>query len=347
MERYELKFLFNTYLKRDFTETEWIDHGRKNKYDFEKEISNCIEFKNLEKKNHKNLRIAFLLTGHIRKNSVLDGIDILCNNYNYDIFIHTWDNFGIKGTETLLDAETNYDEIVKEIKKYKNVKEYQIENNKDWISSQKIRKNYFNYSSPELFIKSQLYSINAAYNLMENYSIENDIKYDIVFKFRFDSELVKFDLFAKTIFDIVNNDIIFTPNLDCKHDHIDYGTSCWACDNMYFKHNMKKVHIFEHTNVICDIFAYGNQNSMKQYCDLYNRYDELNDSFFEENLKQYEHINDNIKHEDGNYIFDKGIKGHLDSLYYYNCSYPERLLQKFLRNYMLIQSTDVKIKLVR
>lgn len=347
MERHELKFLFNQYLKRDFTESEWINHGRKNKYDFEKEISNCIEFKNLKKEDHGNLKIAFLLTGHIRKNTILNGINILCDKYDYDIFIHTWDNFGIKGTETSLDVETNYEAVFNEINKYKNLKGYEIENNKKWISSQEVIKNYFNYSSPEPFIKSQLYSINTAYKLMERYSTENDVKYDIIFKFRFDCELINFNLFAKTIFDITNNNIIFTPNIDCKHNHSDYGTSCWACDNMYYKYNMKRVHIFEHTNVICDLFAYGNQNAMKKYCDLYTKYDELNDSFLEENLKQYELVNENIKYIDGNYVFDKGDAGHLDSLYYYNCSYPERLLQKFLKDYMLVKSTDVKLQLIR
>jgi hypothetical protein len=110
---------------------------------------------------------------------------------------------------------------------------------------------------------------------------------------------------------------------------------------------MKTVHIFEHSNVICDIFAYGNMKSMKKYCDLYNNYDDLNNSFFEENLKQYEKLNENVKYENGNYILDRGNQGHLDSLYYYNCSYPERLLQKFLKNYMLIKSEDVRVKLVR
>lgn len=347
MEKHELKLLFNKYLKRDFTEVEWGNHGRKDKNEFEKEISNCVEFKNLQKQGYGNVKIAFLLTGHLRKNSILSGINSLSSKYDFDTFIHTWDNFGIKGTETSLDAETNYDGIFNEINKYKNLKGYKIENNKKWISSQEVKKNYFNYSSPEPFIKSQLYSINTAYKLMENHSIENDIKYDIVFKFRFDSELRHFDLFAKTVFDIIDNDIIFTPNIDCSHEHMDYGTSCWACDNMYYKYNMKKVHIFEHTNVICDIFAYGNMKTMKKYCDLYNKYDELNESFLEQNLKQYESINENIEYQDGNYILDKGVDGHLHSLYYYNCSYPERLLQKFLKNYMLVRSEDVRVKLVR
>jgi hypothetical protein len=347
MEAHELKLLFNKYLKRDFTEIEWADHGKKSNYDFEKEISNCIEYLNLKKNSHTDLKIAIILTGHIRKNSILGGIDRFCNSKNYDIFIHTWDNVGIKGTETSLDTAVDFDMVLEEIQKYKNLKKYEIENNKKWIESQEVRENYFNYSSPEPFIKSQVYSINKGYQLMEEYSIENNINYDIVFIFRFDCVLTDFHLFDKTVFDIKDNNIIFTPNLDCYHAHMDYGTSCWACDTMYYKHNMKRVHVFEHTNVICDIFAYGDMEAMKKYCDLYNKYDELNDSFFEENLKQYQKLNENVKYENGNYILDKGSRGHLDSLYYYNCSYPERLLQKFLKDYMLVKSEDVRVKLIR
>jgi hypothetical protein len=347
MELHELKLLFNKYLERDFTEIEWKDHGKKSKYEFENEITNCDEYLNLKKDNYTDLKIAIILTGHIRKNSILHGINKFCNSENCDIFIHTWDNIGIKGTETLLNTTTDSDMVFTEIQKYKNLKKYQIENNKNWIELQDVKENYFNYSSPEPFIKSQLYSIHKGHQLMEDYSLENNINYDIVFKFRFDCNLTHFYLFNKTIFDIKDNDIIFTPNSDCNHYHMDYGTSCWACDSMYYKHNMKTVHIFEHSNVICDIFAYGNMKSMKKYCDLYNNYDDLNNSFFEENLKQYEKLNENVKYENGNYILDRGNQGHLDSLYYYNCSYPERLLQKFLKNYMLIKSEDVRVKLVR
>jgi hypothetical protein len=85
---------------------------------------------------------------------------------------------------------------------------------------------------------------------------------------------------------------------------------------------------------------------MKQYCNLYHNYDELNESFLEENLKQYEKIGGHIRIKNGNYYFH-GHKGHIESLYYYNCSYPERLLQKFLRDYMLVESKDVKLSLER
>jgi hypothetical protein len=348
MTNEELSFLFNKYLNRNFTNHELIAHGNKDVQLLENEILNCTEYLNLTPRNTNisSLKIAILLSGHIRKNSILDGITKFCNNENYHVFIHAWDNIGIKGTETLLHDSTVPSSVISEINKFTNVKKYDIENNKEWIESQEIRDKYFNISSPEIFIKSQLYSINKSYKLMEEYSTENNIEYDVVIKLRFDCNMTMFNLTDKTISDMKTHDIIFTPNSDNKHSHMDYGTSCWACDNMYYKHNRKIVHNFDHTNVICDLYAYGSQNSMKKYCDLYNNYDKLNNSFFEENLKQFKVVSNNIVYEGGNYNL-KGKEGHVDSLYYYNCSYPERLLQQFLKNYMLVESRDIKTNLVR
>lgn len=344
MNRKELTLLFEKYLNRKYSEHEWIIHGQKKYNEFEIELSNCQEYLNL--KRNSDIKIAILISGHIRRNSIYYGIEKFCNKENYHIFIHTWDNIGIKGNETSLNDPIQKSTVLNEINKYKNIKKYEIENNKNWISSQETKNNYFNFSSPEIYIKSQLYSINKSYQLMEEYSNQNNINYDIVFKFRFDSDLIKLTLNDNTITNIIDNDIIFVPNSDSGHSHMDYGTSCWACDNMYYKHNFKKVHIFEHTNIVCDFFAYGNKNSMKKYCSLYNVYDSLNDSFFEKNMEQYNIHNKNVRYENGNYNL-KGHSGHLESLYYFNCSYPERLLQKYLKDYMLVESRDVKARLVR
>jgi hypothetical protein len=344
MNRKELDDLFLKYLKRIPSQSERRVHGSKNYNDFELEILNCDEYYKINGIIKKDVNIAILLTGHIRKNSILDGIRKFCNNA--DIFIHTWDNLGIKGSETNINDKINYNQVLNEINKYPNLKNYKIENNKNYINSLENVIGYFNFSSPEKFIKSQLYSINESYKLMEEYSVNQNVKYDIVFKFRFDCTLDVFNIKEHLKNDIISNKIIFTPNIDCKHNHPDYGTSCWACDNMYYRYGLKKVHIFEHTNVVCDLFAYGNMESMKKYCDLYNHYDELNNSFKEQNLEQLKEHNKNIKLEDGDYKL-KDMNGHIDSLYYYNCSYPERLLQKFLKDYMLIESREVRLNLVR
>jgi hypothetical protein len=60
----------------------------------------------------------------------------------------------------------------------------------------------------------------------------------------------------KIINDIEKNNIIFVTSNNC-HDHPDFPNGCLACNNMY-KKGMLKPHIFDHTNIICDFFAYGN-----------------------------------------------------------------------------------------
>ena len=352
MTNEELSFLFNKYLNRNYTNHEVRIHGGKTVEELEHQILHCKEYLNLpaKKTNLNDLKIAFLLSGHIRKNSILDGIIKFCESENHHVFIHTWDNIGLKDhspqQETLLNDEVTPTTVISEINKYINLKKFEIENNKDWVESQEITHNYFNFSSEEVFIKSQLYSVNKSYKLMKEYSKENNIEYDVVIKLRFDCDMTVFNLTDKTISDIKNYNIIFAPNSDNEHSHIDYGTSCWACDNMYYKHNRKLVHNFDHTNIICDLYAYGSQKSMTKYCDLYNNYDRLNNLFYEENLKQFKTVSTNTVFENENYYL-KGHEGHVDSLYYYNCSYPERLLQQFLKNYMLVESKDIKLNLVR
>lgn len=347
MTKDELKYLFNIYLRRDYSSAEFTTHGKKNYHDFEEELKTCAEYLGSKVKN----RVAILLTGHIRSGNIINTIKNLCYGYNYDIFIHTWDNYGHKGTETNLNVQESRGEIEKFINTIPNVKAYLIENNKSVIGKfTEPECIYFNYSSPEPFIKSQLYSINTCYKLFERYSEESNEVYDIVFKFRFDTHLIDFKI-DNSLLNVINeNNIIFVPNSDCGHTHPDNDghCGCWSCNNMFYKRKLTKVHFFDHTNVICDFFAYGSKESMKAYCDLYNHYDDLNKSFESENLKTInENLNIKYTKKDNVYHLEQSMKGHIDSLYYLKCSYPERLLQIHLKNYMLIESEKIKAKFIR
>jgi hypothetical protein len=347
MDVKELNELFNKYLKRDINESEIKIHGHKNYQDFKKEISSCEEYKRINGGIKAKEKIAILLTGHIRNSNIVPTIKRFCNGYDYDIFVHTWDNLGLKGTETNLSAKTEESRIEKSILDIPNIKGHIIENNKDFIKKIDRKEEYFNFSSPEEFIKSQLYSINKCFNLMDEYSKKEDIDYKLVIKLRFDCEVSLFDVDDYLLNEINDNDIIFVPNNDCGHPHMDNGSSCWACDNMYYNFNLKNVHIFEHTNVICDVFAYGSVKSMSNYCDLYNHYDDMLKEYVEKNKESL--VKNKIKHTHlGNvYHIDNTVNGHINSLYYLYCSYPERLLQKFLSNHMLIESRKIKLNFIR
>lgn len=344
MNRTEINNLFIKWLKRMPSESEASFHMSKDATSFEDELKNCEEYKKMTNNKLNNPKIAFCISGHIRKNKILDSIKKFCNNNDYDIFIHTWDTVGIKGSETKLDKESELGKVKDNLKKFSNIKSIIIENNPEYIN--KIKNDdrhikYFNFSSPERFIKSQLYSINKSYNLLVDYKNKNNINYDIVFRLRFDSEFLNFNLSRALVDDIINNKIIFLPNKDNQHSHPDHGTSCWACDKLYYNYNYKDVHIFDHTNVICDTFAYGSFSSMSKYFDLYNNYDSILKGYEEKNIEMMNKrkgVNTKVIGK------DVSILKHADSLYYYYCSYPERLLQFFLNEYMLVESRMITVK---
>lgn len=348
----ELIDLFQTYLNRQPTKDEIRVHSKKTFKDFEVEISQCPERKTLlnSGKHGKKYKIAILLSGHVRTLPVLASLQKISKSYNFDVFVSTWDNIGIKGRETNINDTVNYDQVLSKINQIPNLKKYIIENNKEFILNNDTKSIlYFNHSSPEVFIKSQLYSINKSFQLLKEYIEETDTKYDMVIRARMDSDINKFIITEKMIKDINNHNIIFVPNENCGHDHPDHGTSCYACDTMYYEHDLKDVHIFEHTNIVCDIFAYGSLDSMEKYCSLYHHYDELNKQFEEENLKSLEKNNVKYKKVDNVYhiLNEKKYEGHIKSTYYFYCSYPERLLQKFLRDYMLVKSNNIEVKFKR
>lgn len=349
MERQQLIELFKRYLNRPPTNVDVSLHQHKNYKNFEIELSGCDEFVRLQNspKVNKKGKIAILLSGHIRRNNITPSLKLL-DDYDYDVFIHTWDNLGFKGSETNLNDKTDLSLIQRKISEIPNVKSSLVENNKNFITRLKpVKFNYFNCSSDEVFIKSQLYSISKSYEIFEKYQIETNTKYDLVIRNRFENQFTEFVVDEQLLKDVTNK-LIFVPNSDCGHHHPDSNsTTCLTCEKMYEQHHLKNVHIFEHSHVICDIFAYGNQQSMKQYCSLYDKYDSFNRSFEDKNHKCL--IENNIKHEikNNSYLLPHSGQGHLNSLYYLNCSYPERLLQFQLKDYLLPTSKKIKIKFHR
>jgi hypothetical protein len=346
MKKQELIDLFERYLKRSPTKWDIKIHEPKTYRDFEFEISTCPEYLELQKKLEasKKGKIAVLISGHIRHNNINRSFHRL-HDYDYDVFIHTWDNLGFKGSETNLDDLVDANMIKSEISKIPNVKSFEIENNKNFINSlPPVDFTYYNFSSPEGFIKSQLYSIKKSYDIFEKYQLSNNITYDLVIRTRFENEFSEF-LVDDDLLEDIKHDIIFVPNDGCGHEHPDSNsTTCLACEKMYTEHNLKKVHSFDHTHVICDVFAYGSQKSIKKYCSLYDSYDELNRSFEKKNGEVLESNNIIHKFENNVCHLDMTPEGHIESLYYINCSYPERLLQYQLKNFLTPMSKKIKIK---
>lgn len=365
MDTDDIIHLFKNYLGREPRLEEISNHAHKEYRVLRAEISSCRERKEYMESihgvsyahevrdihEHQKIRIALLISGHIRKNSVLENLRDYCRLYDIDVFVFTWDTVGLKGSEMKLDDAANLEAVNRAISELPNVRKFKIENNKKYIESieeETSKVPYFNWSSPEVFIKSQLYSIYKSHELMEEYAKENDIKYDMVVKLRFDLKFNQFNITPRIIDEINLSDVIFVPNHDVGHPHPDNGTSCMTCDKMYYELGLRHTHIFDHSSIVCDVFAYGSQKSMKDYCSLYLHYDNMNKKFLPENLK-FLKKNPDIKYtmKDNVYALDMTQSQHINSLYYLYCSYPERMLQRHLHEYMLVQSRAVKMRFER
>lgn len=346
MEKNQLVEIFRTYLKREPKQEDFDFHLSKNYESFVTEVLNCPEYAQVKwgESGDRKPKIAILLSGHIRSNHYIKSLHHL-QNYDYDVFIHTWDNFGFKGKETNLNDTTDLHRIQKIVSEIPNVKVSKIENNKNFILSLEDKGiTYFNFSSPENFIKSQLYSISESYKIFEDYYKSKQETYDLVVRTRFENQFTEVRIDAGLISLLQNNKVIFTPNVGCGHVHPDSnGTTCQVCERMFHQQGLRKVHSFAHSHVICDLFAYGSVESMKDYCTLYENYDFFNQSFEEFNKKMIAEKKLNHTIDKNVYLLDRGDEGHLDSLYYLNCSYPERLLQFQLKDYLLPSSRNIKV----
>lgn len=356
MTREQLSELYNKYLQREPSSADVRAHGNKSYESFERELNDCDEYKRLQgliESAASTDKIAILLSGHIRKNTILDSLKNKLKKYQFDVFIHTWDNYGFKGKETNLDDKVQADKIRAEIQQIPNVRKLVMENNRAYINSlPKSENTYFNFSSPEPFIKSQLYSIYRSHELMEQFKKETGTTYKAVFKFRFDTQIDTFNITPALFDEIKNYDIVFTSD-DKAHIHHDSGSGagCMVCNKMYYEFNLKHVHVFEHSNIICDFYAYGSEKAMKTYCSMHEIYESYVKKYEEINFKSLEKFRDSVKKVDN--VYSLKIKpgmnqdGHIKSFYYFYCSYPERILKDLLKDYMVLKSTAVRAKHVR
>lgn len=313
-------------------------------------FNNYLNNSNIQRIMNGKPKIAVLLSGHIRNLNITPRLlDIAVEN-NIDVFAFAWDNQGIKGNETNIEDLSDKELTKSRLLEIPKLVQYKIENNKDWIIANPIKDDvvYFNYSSPEIYIKSQLYAIMQSYKLMEDYIKKTGTQYSLVIKARYDMTFEHFDPADHMLEDINNNKIIFTPNDTCGHSHPDHNSSCMVCDIMYHKHGLKKVHIFDHASIICDTFAYGSVKSMYDYCHLYDHYDDLARKYYDINIESLRTTNIAYSVKDNNtYQIEMNKANDMLSSYYLYCSYPERMLQIHLKDYMLVASKNITMRFHR
>lgn len=201
----------------------------------------------MEKKN-----VAILISGHIRtfvdriKSLKENLIDILLlNDYDVDIYISTWNNIGKRINDTFSEESINI--CIDEIKLQLNPKIffYEPQNMNFFIdnyNTTKYNKKYStNKTSPNAVC--MWYKVNNCFDLL------NTKRYTILFRLRPDLEYYeKFNVQLLQLCEIDDN-IIFMPEFDGKYNEVRKG--------------------------MVDHLAFGSYNSMKYYCELYKRINEI------------------------------------------------------------------------
>lgn len=335
MLKNDIRDLFNQYLLRDPLADEYARFKSYTPEALEKELELCEERIQLRKMP----RIAILVSGHPRTLRIIESIKRI-DNKNVDVFAFCWDQWGHRLTETDLKDALDKDNIESIIKDIPGIKRYKIENNEKFVkSNDDMTIKYINWiRDAEVFVKSQLYAIAKSYELMEEYVKETGIQYQLVIKCRFENYFDRFDADYQMIEDINKNKIIFVPN--GTYHHHPFPSYCKKCQTVYEK-GYRHTHIFEHDNPICDVYAYGSMSSMKEYCSLFYKYDELCKQFEDHNMKMMEILNSPHKKRGEAFIVEKNDKTHDETEFFYFSSYPERLLAYILGDYMLLRSNYI------
>jgi len=298
-----------------------------------------------------NRKIALIFTGHIRNiEHVYQSHKALIYHPNIDIFIHTWDDKGLKSKNVNANApwiQDNQEHVsIDYIKDLYHPVDICMENNKRMLKDL----SYIGKISPiflcELqakddaskYINSQLYSIYQAYLLIEKYQKNQGFEYEGVIKLRFDFNIEHTDLFEifKNISEPKNYNAVYFPHpvFNC-HFHSGGGGGCILCD----QEKDNKLHK-KHHNDICDIWFYTDKHLMKYVCELYLYTLDILKKNHENNLK---------------FLLDNKVKFYNQEEFIYVilpdvekevvCFYPERMLREHLENYHCKNSMHIKGKL--
>lgn len=280
---------------------------------------------------YKNKRIAVMLCGHVRK--ALNHIDrqqLLFKYPHVDVFIHTWDDYGLKNHRPhkggwLLDnpAKINVDFL----KTHYSPKALLVENNASILPSMSLvgkiepifLYNGQAHDDATKYINSQLYGINKCFELVKEYEKENGFKYDAVMKFRLDYIPFVFDMDA--VMSNIEEDVIWFPHAHHNnHRHFGGGGGCKCCDAC-------GEHGPEHTNDLCDIWYYAKRDLMETACQLFHVAPSILEKYTQNNINIIEEMNIKV-HKNDPFVYvisTANIENHVV------CYYPERLLREHLR----------------
>lgn len=212
------------------------------------------------------MKVAILLAGQVRKYddpSLLYSMNKFIKQFgNPDIFISTWSKRGYSqahGDGTPFSSSCN--PVTKEelMLTYPNVKDVQIDDEEEWINTispyeKEIYEKGFDWNGQHFrgTVVPQYYTIKVANSLKQNYELQNNFKYDLVIRTRFDNLHLSF----LDPLDLVDLSKVYTLN--------------------------HPPHYYPER--IYDVFFYTNSQNMDLFCEGYEKLKELEDNSFNNGL---------------------------------------------------------------
>jgi hypothetical protein len=199
------------------------------------------------------MNIAICLSGSLRKiKKSLRSVEDISKTGNVKLFIHTWNfekEINLQNQRVTPDEDSNTNYLLNKfnieavlIDKYES-KEFLFEDIKKYSVKLTDHPNAFGYYPMH-------YSIKRANDLKKVYEIENNFIFDIVYRMRFDSEILNPE---KLPINKINENVIIIPTYSSWHQ-ADHGG-------------------------INDQFAYGSSIGMDCYSNLFNSLSKLNGTY--------------------------------------------------------------------
>lgn len=273
-------------------------------------------------------RVAILLAGYVRNSKHASHAPII-EYSNADVFVHTWDDIGLKNGRRLIDkkwiAEGSPPTDAAEIERIYRPCDMRVESNASKLDEFSIVgriRPIFLYAGQARddatrYINSQLYSIHRAYEMMCEKERKEGFRYHAILRMRFDFEVRSFS-WTGILEDVARGGVYF-PHAACNnHRHAGGGGGCVSCD--------AGVEHARHSNDLCDLWFYGSRDEAAKACEVYLRSYDIAKDHHEENLRALE--SQNAYHEDERgFVY---VSKTMDIETKFVCFYPERLLREHL-----------------
>ena len=183
----------------------------------------------------KKLKIALCISGHMRTfEETFPSIQkYILSDLDCDVFIHTWDTLGLSYRPLDNNLNKKYQNLQDNLNKLFRPKKIIIEPRKEFMISN-IMRTKLEPGRDIHGMLSMFYKIEACNDLKKEYEADNNIKYDIVIRFR--------------------SDLLMGSPLPI---------------NKNFKENFLYIPMYGNFGGLCDQFAFGSSEVMDKYSSIF------------------------------------------------------------------------------